>query len=714
MSIFPDGYFSGRLVSKSYQQESLLLRRPHPTHSQWCIERCLNCHMDVWASSQVHSIIVVSLKSYHGDEVRKWRDTDLYSKYFNILIRQTSFVPASGLGTSPLTPDTSLGSGGGGGGSASASITAALPGVFQLQSSLNAALEAERVSMETRLSQLRAVEEAKYAEVENKIRHQFATLLAQVEREAESGILASGGVGSTNAAVAAAAHHSHHSSASHLPNLSTDGLASPHMAAFDHRGTSPRISHAIAADSLSPRGSTTRISELLAAAQQSLSPLGGTGSSGLSTSLSSNPRISLTRANSRSNRDSAHTPPLGSSVSEMIENRLASSVIAVPLDLHRAAPTTPTDSATTGAVRAQRKSLSQSMKVAPPRSTDLASTSVTPSSTNTAATSGVDGFQLDGGVANVPPHHPISGTMVDGVVLDGVVPFDQDGSTNVTHFDDFVLPADDDENQGGNGTIRSGADDAIFDLDEEVTEERETTLDSPTNKTIDDELDGDILDEEEEEEDGELEGELSDSEAEDATPIVVSSKAAKLLGMGDSRSNSNSTSSTAAPLSSSIIRPRTSSGTTGVTMVPMSLPISIPAQLLGQRTNAPTNPAGAVAQPARAESGLARSLKATTNSFIKPPVALSNQPSYSDEEDSGLSDEEHRPQHQRKYTDDETGVIPPHTLVDEPFFSFAKVQKKTNMIQSANGSASDNDSIQYFSTNFSFLVCLLFYFRFVI
>lgn len=179
------------------------------------------------------------------------------------------------------------------------------------------------------------------------------------------------------------------------------------------------------------------------------------------------------------------------------------------------------------------------------------------------------------------------------------------------------------------------------------------------------------------------ESELSDEElmAAERARAPVSSKAAKLLGMGDSRTPSssigNAGQSGAATYTPAIIRPRTASGsvmpTHGVTIVPMSLPIAIglPQHLRQEPGEEAAAQADAGNNAAKnAESGLSRSLKSggaagrNVLSLAAPRFA-----SYSS------SDDESGPSSSRAL-DDDNPVIPPHTLVDKPTFHVGSFKKR--------------------------------------
>lgn len=105
-------------------------------------------------------------------------------------------------------------------------------------------------------------------------------------------------------------------------------------------------------------------------------------------------------------------------------------------------------------------------------------------------------------------------------------------------------------------------------------------------------------------------------------------------------------------------------------MVPMSLPIAIPAQLRGPQVQESRMIKGGT--PAKAESGLGRSLKAQAAiGSQKATVALA-----APRLDSSLSDSDDDDPSRSGASSklEDGGFVPPHTLVDQPFFSFAKVR----------------------------------------
>lgn len=674
-AIFADGYFAGRLQSKSAQQESLVFRRAHPLHHQWSIERCLNCHLDVLAVSAAHQLVVVNNKAYSGDEIRKWRETDIYSKHFNVLLRHGahhSSTSSSGGGIAIAALATSPG------GVADAAATtgsssvgsfnpASSPAIFGLKSSLDSCLEAERIAMETRLSQMRALEEQRFAEVENKVRHQFAVLVAQIEREQESGPLAqqqaqqsfiAEGLSPRSPFDPFARRNSRMFGVAGAGAHGKKGSSELSMFA-DHVAAAAAASAAVKGEELSTSSpaiasmSPTRVVDIMQQAS---------ASRGIS------PAASMAPLSRTSSRDSVPSP-LGTSSSSAVDDRAGSSaaVVAVPLDLRRESPTTPSG---------QTRKLTLTNSAAKPAAT-TATTSTPPTTSTGSLTKNIDHL----------PAPPVLTQKMDVLQLeasaasgDGIslVPFDDSSAPSdllhsLSNFDDFTLPTTEVGENGGSGN--SAVDDAIFDLDEEQLAKEDAAELSPALKPLaaDDDSDGglSIDDEDEDGEEDEM-SELSDEEMESRRAPVISSKAAKLLGMDDNggRSASGSISSTTRP--PTIIRPRTLSGS-GVNMVQMSLPVAIPSQLR-QMVDARAGEAagmikGTPNKPVQSALGRSLQARAALSSSVRAPapvMAVSQPSGYSsDEEDGGA---------QRRPAVDDGAFVPPHTLVDEPFFSFVKVQ----------------------------------------
>jgi hypothetical protein len=296
--------------------------------------------------------------------------------------------------------------------------------------------------------------------------------------------------------------------------------------------------------------------------------------------------------------------------------------------------------------------------------------------------------------------------------------------TSLQHFDEFELPAEGivghGRTDGGEGGA-AGSEDAIFALDEEQASPTGSSGGSPrltgasaaastgtlcfsgtssgvgggalgsteSLSMLEDRGDGGGLSDEEDEDE---EAGLSEEEGEDDEPVSaapISRKAASLLGVdgGGRNSRTNSTSTTS---SSGIIRPRTASGSKGgVTMVPMSLPIQIPQQLravgeegatgAGAAADRDANPTRVAHTPAKAHhqsssSLLGRSLQNRPQAgpaAAVPPPQMSSGRRYSSD---SSSDEDGEKARKRGTNRADGAFVPPHTLVEQPFFSFAKVR----------------------------------------
>ena len=418
--LFPDGYFCGRLLQRSVQQEGLVHTRPHPVQNQFAIKRCLNCHLDTFAVSAQHQLVVASAKTYCGDEIRRWKETEAYSKYFNLIIRGGgSQHPA--LVTAGSSPAADL---------MSFSPSSPLGGALQqLRLALDQCLEMERISLEARLSQLRAVEEAKFAEVEHRMRRELASLVSNVEREQESGPCAAPqqqapgeGISPRHSFDPFARRNSTARALHHHKKSSVDALLQQQLemagGADDAASATAELLAATGDRSLTP----TRVMDIMASSR-GISPSGASGIPGLS------------RTNSRGtgSRDS-NTPPagMGTSADERAAaaalHKSVSSVVALPLDLRAAAPTTPLQPVggptATAPASAQKRNLEHlpappvlSAAGAPPSADNTA-----PGSPNNAPAAAVP---VAGDVSEPAPSDAASALDVGGVAL---VPFDEESS----------------------------------------------------------------------------------------------------------------------------------------------------------------------------------------------------------------------------------------------------------------------------------------------
>jgi len=797
-SIFPEGYFVGRLQARHMAQEALVHTRLHPLQSSWAIKRCLNCHLDVYSTLNLapatgaggsggaggnagphHRLVVCSVRALHADELRRLREADNYSRAFGLLIR------AGGGGTttsaSVLSSGGALDTGDVSAEDAPNPPSGALgPALQQLRFALEHALEAERVAMETRLAQQRAQEEARLAEVEQRWRRELATVLANVEREQESGPVAAVISGSASILDNNSPRSDAFNSAARRSSLAAVRALQAGL------GGTPTGADEPAEGSLIDRSmSPARALDIMTSASAAAA-----ASRGISPLLHS-------RTNSRGSGSTPPTAP-GARLSPSLStsspsdsaaalHRAAASVVAVPLDRHAEAPTTPLHPAgrrIAGVLVGNKPSsasanghgtygtpigivgslpramllamnknaehmpappvLSASAIVSPPpaaaadKGNKDAAAQSSASSLPSAAVPGVALVPFEGEAASssaaasgdmpMPPLAlKVPASSEDDDDGTGTAAAQGEGLlTSLQHFDEFELPADGVASQHAVQRVGGGESDAIFALDEEQASPtswgdsslggspRLTAAPAPTGglvgggggsteslSTLEQRPGGPAgsTSSEDEEEFDELSEEEEEDDEEPMSAQPLSRKAAQLLGVGDGRSSRTNSASTSTTSAGIIRRSSTSKsgnsrggggggggGSTTVTVVPMSLPIQIPQQLRalakegkengGKGAETQAAPTRVAHTPARANqqsqqmSGLGRSLQTRGTASVPPPAQISSR--YSSDSESG-SDSDSNGDGRRRGRDD-GAFVPPHTLVEEPFFSFAKVR----------------------------------------
>jgi len=778
LNLFPDGYFVGRPLHRSYEQESLVARRPHPWNGDWIVERCLNCHLDVFATNSGRGsgmrLMVASLRGMVGEEIRRARDGDNYSKFFRVLLRNNAGsggntannaataalaaiaesnpaaaaitelvhtgIPISSnhLLTAALSASQAPPSGST---TQPSSLAHSLP---PLKAALDQSVEAERIAMEARLSQIRAVEEGKLKVIEERIRRDCASLVAALERESENGPLAlppgaAAAVVSAAAAAAAAA-----GTGGNSPRLGAPRAFRKKSPIFPGQDEEDSAAEGTGNEDIEGHTSPTRAIDLAAAAvsrgtSRGVSPSHATSQGGgfLALSRTNSRGSGGSGRQSRGSRDSSMStltpPPLGTSSDERAASaanaaahRLATSVIAVPLDLDGDSPAqlsrTPikrqTMSTSTGsnsggsglgvgaATAGSSAPKNRDQLPAPPRLPQPADDSPVlagqqgperntqpDAESDTSPTAINEGGQRhrnnSGGVHLIPFEDQQQQQQQEA--SSATSPLIGADGTPLTADDGFILPTGRTARDGDEEDDEDASDkeEGIFELDEEIEDREEAeaeaqAAEAESPRVRDEDESGPEHDDEEEEE--EEEEELSDEEMQQP----ISGKAAKLLGMGNQANNGPAGAPTS--VATAIIRPRTMSGSVApgpVTMVPMSLPIAIPKQLAGQEsTTGGTGSKNSVKkshhgrthdgsenigkpEPAGAESGLSRSLKAQeraskTAGFAAPSLqrSLSSDESESDSESANaLLRHVVRPSGSVDDDDDAEPFIPPHTLV---------------------------------------------------
>ena len=691
--LFPEGYFIGRPLLRSHAQEGLCSSRPHPRHSSWILRRCLNCHMDSYAFSSAHRLIVGSLRNLHSaEEMRKVREGEHWSRAFGVMIRGNpggiqAQAHAAASGTSPLNAQGIHASSASTDPSSAAANSILSTALAQLRSSLDHALEAERIAMETRLSQFRAAEESKFAEIDWRMRRDYGALSAQVEKE----------IANVDGPEGPSPRHPSSQFDPYSRRNSTARLSAHKKGSTGEGLEGMAALAAAAATSDDSDADTTMAAARDATAARNISPSGG---------------MPHSRTSSRGGRDSS-TPPSASQFGTSADERAAaaaalhksaSSVVALPLDLHSDSPIgTPLQPrgrriVPTGTSLPRNAAHLPAAPMLPGGGVVAAALPIAAPTVAAAAVSTeprMSELRLD--LDSAPSGGAGGSTVAPPLETNGVslVAFDEDSSpivadellTSLSTFDEFVLPADGSAAGAGGRRrmVHSEETDTIFALDEEqaspkASSDEDDADDSPRLATrTTEEADDDAA---------ALEGRdsgaaVSEEEDEDVVrrAAPVSNKAAKLLGMmsdapSAGRSASNSLSST--QQQGSFIRPRASSTAKGgVTMVPMSLPIAIPAQLRAA-VDAPVSRPSDAADSIKAASGLGRSLQNAAakgaTSHLPAPAAP---PAYSSSDDSDSDTERARRRGRAGTSDDggDTGAfVPPHTLVEEPDWSFAKVR----------------------------------------